>query len=403
MAQPTSTIDTRDERSRRDGPTITEEPSLTSLMEYDPPRFSRAQEVKSDSLYELIVNFVGLFFGNTGLFPCCICCPNPYVSIEQGTVGMVSRFGKYYKTVDPGLVKVNPLSETLTTVDVRLQIHPISRIPIVTQDNVNIVMDAVLYWCIKDPYQATYGVVDVQAALVERAQTTLRAVLGGRELQDIIENREIIAEGIRDSIDVPAQAWGADVESVLFKDLTFSPELQESLSSAATQKRIGEARIIAARAEVESAKLMRQVAELLDFPAAVQFKYLETMQNMAKQPNSKLLFMPMAGPTPSETMIHAATSGSGEERSELVQQIMNSTDPEFRTALTSSKTAHEASASAASAPMSRSPSPSAPPPAQKSPGKSKDIRSDKQPPTHSGPDPSSIVQSAILASQMGPV
>ncbi|KAJ1926545.1 hypothetical protein IWQ60_003720, partial [Tieghemiomyces parasiticus] len=254
-----------------------------------------------------------------------------------------------------------------------------------------------------DPYQATYGVVDVQAALVERAQTTLRAVLGGRELQDIIENREIIAEGIRDSIDVPAQAWGADVESVLFKDLTFSPELQESLSSAATQKRIGEARIIAARAEVESAKLMRQVAELLDFPAAVQFKYLETMQNMAKQPNSKLLFMPMAGPTPSETMIHAATSGSGEERSELVQQIMDSTDPEFRTALTSPKTAHEASASAASAPMPRSSSPSAPPPAQKSPGKSKDIRSDKQPPTHSGPDPSSIVQSAILASQMGPV
>ncbi|KAJ1658815.1 hypothetical protein IWQ61_002017, partial [Dispira simplex] len=176
-------------------------------------------------------------------------------------------------------------------------LQPISRISIVTKDNVNVTIDAILYWHITNPLLATFGVVDVKAALIERAQTTLRAVLGSRQLQDIIENREEIALGIRDIIDIPSNAWGVDVESVLIKDLTFSPEVEESLSSVATQKRIGEGRIIAARAEVEAAKLLHQAAAYLNTPAAMQIKYLETMQHMAKGPNNKLLFFPSASPS----------------------------------------------------------------------------------------------------------
>ncbi|KAJ1950396.1 hypothetical protein IWQ62_006574 [Dispira parvispora] len=212
-------------------------------------------------------------------------------------VGLVSRFGRFYKAVDPGLIKVNPLSESLSILDVRLQIQPISHINIVTQDNVNVTIDAVLYWHITNPLLATFGVVDVKAALIERAQTTLRAVLGSRQLQDIIENREEIASGVRDIIDIPSDAWGVDVESVLIKNLTFSPEVEESLSIAATQKRIGDAKIIAARAEVEAAKLLHQAAAYLDTPAAMQIKYLETMQQMAKGPNNKLLLFPSISPS----------------------------------------------------------------------------------------------------------
>ncbi|RKP40126.1 hypothetical protein BJ085DRAFT_29840 [Dimargaris cristalligena] len=301
-------------------------------MTYDPPKFKFETAVITDSTYEGIINLMGKCFGTSGLIPCCMCCPNPYVAIEQGeyavfghpqdgvddylcitcTIGLISRFGKFYKVVDPGLVRVNPLSETVTTIDVRIQIQPIVRIPIVTQDNVNIIMDAVLYWCISDPYLATFGVVDVKTALIERAQTTLRAVLGAHELQDIIENRVIIANSIRDTIDIPAKAWGANVESVLFKDLTFSPELQESLSSAATQKRIGESKVIAARAEVDAARLMRQAAELLNTPSAMQIKYLEAMQQMAKGPNNKLLFVPMQTTNPPYSSQSQGEEGDGQ-------------------------------------------------------------------------------------------
>ncbi|KAJ1979691.1 hypothetical protein H4R34_002727 [Dimargaris verticillata] len=250
--------------------------SQTRLMRYSPPQFSTELDVHSDSVYESVVHFFGKFFGGAGLF---------------------------YKAVDPGLIRVNPLSESITTIDVRLQIQPIVGIPIVTKDNVNIIIEAVLYWHITDPYLASFGVVDVKNALIERAQTTLRAVLGTRELQDIIENRETIADDIRDIIDVPAKAWGVNVESVLIKDLTFSPELQESLSSAATQKRIGEAKVIAAKAEVDAARLMRQAAEILNTPSAMQIRYLETMQRMAKGPNNKLMFVPMSNPPlPNDTL-----------------------------------------------------------------------------------------------------
>ncbi|KAJ1977359.1 hypothetical protein H4R35_002336 [Dimargaris xerosporica] len=268
-------------------------PAQNKLMNYEPPKFAMELPVQSDSGYESLVNVVGQLVGYLGMIPCCP-FPNPYTSVEQGSIGLVSRFGKFYKTVDPGLISINPLAESVTRVDVRLQIQPICDMPIVTKDNVNVVIEAVLYWHIIDPYLATYGVSDVRAALTERTQTTLRAVLGTRVLQDIIENRETIADDIREMIDHPAKSWGVTVESILIKDLTFSRELQESLSSAATQKRIGEAKVIAAQAEVDSAKLMREAAEILNTPAAMQIRYLETMQQMSKGPNSKIVFVPMS-------------------------------------------------------------------------------------------------------------
>ncbi|KFX95456.1 hypothetical protein O988_05780, partial [Pseudogymnoascus sp. VKM F-3808] len=86
--------------------------------------------------------------------------------------------------------------------------------------------------------------------------------------------------------------WGVKVESMLIKDMIFSNELQDSLSMAAQSKRIGESKVIAARAEVESAKLMRQAADILSSAPAMQIRYLEAMQAMAKSANSKVIFLP---------------------------------------------------------------------------------------------------------------
>jgi regulator of protease activity HflC (stomatin/prohibitin superfamily) len=104
-------------------------------------------------------------------------------------------------------------------------------------------------------FKATFLVSDARAALRERTQTTLRHILGSRELQDCIENREAIATEIKEVIDGPAHEWGIKVESILIKDINFGPQLQESLASAATQKRIGEAKVILARVRLFSIPL----------------------------------------------------------------------------------------------------------------------------------------------------
>lgn len=173
-----------------------------------------------------------------------------------------------------------------------------------TKDNVSILIDSVLYWHITDPFVAAFLVSDVRVALMERTQTTLRHILGTKLLQDAIENREQIAHEISELIEGPASAWGVRVESLLIKDMLFSQELQETLSSAAKQKRIGESKVIQARAEVDSARLMRQAADVLNTPAAMQIRWLDTMAMMARTANSKVIFMPgtsepavaMAGP-----------------------------------------------------------------------------------------------------------
>ena len=231
-------------------------------------------------------------------------CPNPYKPVSQGNVGLVTKFGRFYRAVDPGLVKINPLSEKLIQVDVKIQIVGMSNLythsssglanilstevpkqVCMTKDNVNLQLTSVIYYHITSPHKAAFGISNIRQALVERTQTTLRHVVGARVLQDVIERREEIAQSIGEIIEDVASGWGVQVESMLIKDIIFSNELQDSLSMAAQSKRIGESKVIAARAEVESAKLMRQAADILSSAPAMQIRYLEAMQAMAKTAN----------------------------------------------------------------------------------------------------------------------
>lgn len=178
-----------------------------------------------------------------------------------------------------------------------------------TKDNVTLNLTSVIYYHIVSPHKAAFGIANVRQALVERTQTTLRHVVGARALQDVIERREEIAQSIGEIIEDVAAEWGVQVESMLIKDIIFSQELQESLSMAAQSKRIGESKIIAAKAEVESAKLMRQAADILSSAPAMQIRYLEAMQSMAKSANSKVIFLPAANQTmPTPQQLAAANS-----------------------------------------------------------------------------------------------
>lgn len=230
--------------------------------------------------------------------------------MSQGNVGLITRFGRFYRAVDPGLVKVNPLSERLIPVDVKIQVVEVPAQTCITKDNVSVQLTSVIYYHVVAPHKAAFGVSNIRTALVERTHATLRQVVGARVLQDVIERREEIAQSIGEIIEDVAAGWGVQVESMLIKDIVFSRELQESLSMAAQSKRIGESKIIAAKAEVEAAKLMRQAADILSSAPAMQIRYLEAMQSMAKSANSKVIFLPAANQTmPGTQAFNAAITG----------------------------------------------------------------------------------------------
>ncbi|KIW66208.1 hypothetical protein PV04_08408 [Phialophora macrospora] len=282
-------------------------PQNGGLIKVQPPRRedlqpSYAQMLQGDEeqnhgWYGSMINSLGNCLGFFGAIPCCIICPNPYKPVSQGNVGLVTKFGRFSRAVDPGLVKINPLSERLIQVDVKIQIVEVPRQVCMTKDNVTLNLTSVIYYHIISPHKAAFGISNIRQALVERTQTTLRHVVGARVLQDVIERREEIAQSIGEIIEEVASGWGVQVESMLIKDIIFSNDLQDSLSMAAQSKRIGESKVIAARAEVESAKLMRQAADILSSAPAMQIRYLEAMQAMAKTANSKVIFLPAANQT----------------------------------------------------------------------------------------------------------
>jgi len=165
------------------------------------------------------------------------------ITVYEGQTGLVLKFGKYHRAVDPGLCRVNPLSEKLQQVDIKITVVEVPSQVCMTKDNVNVHITSVIYYHIVNPYKATFGIGSVRTALIERTQTTLRHVLGARVLQDVIERREEIAQSIEEIIAEVATTWGVKVESILIKDINFSRELQDSLSMAAQSKRIGESKV----------------------------------------------------------------------------------------------------------------------------------------------------------------
>ncbi|KAF2877795.1 stomatin family protein-like protein [Massariosphaeria phaeospora] len=308
------------------------------MVKVQPPRRedlqpSYARVIKPDDAdeddhgwYGSMMNSLGACIGTLGAIPCCIFCPNPYKQVSQGNVGLVTKFGRFSRAIDPGLVKINPLSEHLLQIDVKIQIVEVPQQICMTKDNVSLHLTSVIYYRITSPHRAAFGISNIRQALVERTQTTLRHVIGARVLQDVIERREEIAQSIREIIEETAAGWGVEVESMLVKDIIFSQDLQESLSMAAQSKRTGEAKVIAARAEVESAKLMRQAADILSSAPAMQIRYLEAMQAMAKSASSKIIFMP--GPTNSGDFglpvpMTEGEQGPSTQRTDPVQHAVN--------------------------------------------------------------------------------
>ncbi|KAL7663916.1 Band 7 domain-containing protein [[Candida] zeylanoides] len=254
--------------------------------------FARSYETPKGGSYQNFIETMGRTFGTCGV--CCCLCANPYKEVKQGEVGLIQTFGALSRTVEPGLCYVNTWSEKLYKVNIKINIREIPAQRCFTKDNVSVIITSVVYYNIIDPQKAIYSISNIDEAIIERTQTTLRDVIGCRTLQEVVEKREAIAENIESIISKTAFDWGVNIESILIKDLQLPEKVQSSLSMATEAKRIGEGKIINAKAEVESAKLMRKAADILASKPAMQIRYLDAMQNMAKSPGTRVIFMPSA-------------------------------------------------------------------------------------------------------------
>jgi erythrocyte band 7 integral membrane protein len=234
----------------------------------------------------------GAFQAWCAAYICPCCCASPYQTVPTGFVGVIMRFGKFHKLLKPGLHFLNPDVDTFKLVDMRERAVDLRSQVVVTKDNMSLQVQAVLFYKIFDAHRAMFRVDDVSLLIRDLAITTMRNVVGNMTMQEFLEKREDLDDAMLAILEKTVPGWGSQVLRVLVQDVVLPLEFRNTMSSSALSKRIGEAKLITAQADVEAARLMRDAAEALSTDAALQIRYLDSLELLARTPNPKMVFFP---------------------------------------------------------------------------------------------------------------
>ena len=250
----------------------------------------------NEPFYGSIADFFGKFFGCCCCFLSCGCCCNPYKTVNRGNRGVITRFGAIKEITSDGLQYVNPISEDLVIVNMMLHSRNLCNQSILTKDNLPIQIDGNINYRvidkIPDIVQARFNIVNVETAVDVLAHSTLRLVFGKHTLQECLEKRQEFAKEMTAIIGNQAKGWGISIENIQIIDIVIPKHIQDLLATGATAQREAAAQIIMANASVEAAQSMREAANLLNTPAAMQMRLLETYKILAESQNAKIIFMP---------------------------------------------------------------------------------------------------------------
>lgn len=293
-----------------------ESKKLLDLASEDVPNYGKDRRVgvkesvildePSDQCYEGLMSCFGGFFGFLGSY--IFCCCNPYQTVNQGHELVVTRFGRYKETKGPGYHYLRPLTDRGYNVSKMIHVIDLPQQTVLTQDNVTALIDGSVYYRIDDTYKATFSITGLYQSINQLSLSALRSCFALHSLQDCLQHRDRLANEIKKYIAEHIGDWGIEVCSIVIKDIMLSEDMQRHLSAKATAEREAAAKVIDAKGDVDAAKLLREAADTLNTPAALQIRYLETMKAMASNPGTKVIFVPI-GQTDNLTGIAAAMSG----------------------------------------------------------------------------------------------
>lgn len=205
--------------------------------------------------------------------------------------GVVFRLGRLIGSKGPGLIMLIPLIDRMVKVSLRTIAMDIPSQDVITKDNVSVKVNAVLYFRVMDPSKAITEVEDYVYATSQLAQTTLRSVMGGAELDEMLAEREKINSSLQEIIDNHSEPWGIKVSLVEIKHVDLPKEMQRAIAKQAEAERDRRAKIIHAEGEFQASKKLRDAAEVISaFPEALQLRFLQTLTEVAAENNSTIIF-----------------------------------------------------------------------------------------------------------------
>ena len=205
--------------------------------------------------------------------------------------GVIFRLGRLRGSKGPGLIILIPIIDRMVKVSLRTVAMDIPSQDVITKDNVSVKVNAVLYFRVMDPSRAITEVEDFLYATSQLAQTTLRSVLGGAELDEMLAQREKINTSLQEIIDRHSEPWGIKVSLVEIKHVDLPQEMQRAIAKQAEAERERRAKIIHAEGESQASEKLRDAAKVIsEYPEALQLRFLQTLTEVAAENNSTLVF-----------------------------------------------------------------------------------------------------------------
>jgi regulator of protease activity HflC (stomatin/prohibitin superfamily) len=227
--------------------------------------------------------------------------------VKEYERGVIFRLGRVQGgPKGPGLFILYPLVDRMVKIDLRTVTMDVPPQDVITRDNVPARVNAVVYFRVTDPNRSVIEVENHVLATSQISQTTLRSVLGQKDLDDLLTNREAINEELQRIIDEQTDPWGVKVSVVEVKDVEIPTQMQRAMARQAESERERRAKIIAAEGEYQASARLRQAADRLESPTALQLRLFQTMGEIAVNQNSTIIL-----PVPIDLIRPFLNSGDG--------------------------------------------------------------------------------------------
>jgi regulator of protease activity HflC (stomatin/prohibitin superfamily) len=205
--------------------------------------------------------------------------------------GVVFMLGRFYRVKGPGLIVLIPIVQQMVRVDLRVKVLDVPSQDLITRDNVSVKVNAVIYFRVVDPQQAIINVENYFEATGQKAQTTLRSVLGQHELDELLAERDRLNANIQKILDAATDVWGIKVSNVEIKHVDLNENMIRAIARQAEAERERRAKVIHADGEFQAAtKLVEAAAQLGREPQSMQLRYLQTLTEVASEGHTTIVF-----------------------------------------------------------------------------------------------------------------
>ncbi len=205
--------------------------------------------------------------------------------------GVIFRFGRIRGVKGPGIIIIIPMVDKLVKVDLRIITMDVPPQDIITQDNVPVKVNAVVYFKVMDPEKSVVAIEKFIVATSQIAQTTLRSIIGQADLDELLSKRDKLNKELQKIIDEQTDTWGVKVSMVEIKDVELPQVIQRAFARQAEAERERRAKIINAEGEFQASERLSEAAKILSaHPVSVQLRFLQTLKEIAAEQNSTIIF-----------------------------------------------------------------------------------------------------------------